>query len=133
MVVGIVVTHGNLAEELLETARQVYGEFTSCFAVSNTSKSPQGLVEELQSVVKTTGAVPCLIFVDFVGGSCGHACLKTASDRPRTLVISGVNLPMILAFLNKRDEVPFEKLTAAVIERSHDSIKVFDPSSIDAP
>ena len=45
-------------------------------------------------------------------------------------IISGINLPMLLAFLNKRGEVPFEELVEAIVERSYNSIQVLDPSKI---
>jgi PTS system mannose-specific IIA component len=130
MVAGIVVTHGKLGEELLDTARGVYGDFNCCYALSNASKSSQALAKEIGAIMDSVGGSSCVVFVDFMGGSCSHACLKLAAARPRTQVISGVNLPMILAFLNKRGEVPFEELPRVILERSYDSIKVLDPSKI---
>jgi mannose/fructose-specific phosphotransferase system component IIA len=129
-VAGIVVTHGNLAEELLRTARTVYGDFVDCHALSNSSKSPRAVESELASLIESRGGDPCVIFVDFVGGSCSQACLKQLVERPdpgNIHLISGVNLPMLLAFLNKRGEVPFEELPRAILERSLDSIRVLDP------
>lgn len=132
MVVGILVTHGNLAEELLRTARTVYGDFAGCHAISNTSKSTDDLTTEIDSVVASAKGTPCIIFIDFVGGSCSHACLKHAHMRSRTDVrmLSGVNLPMLLAFLNKRDEVTFDQLPEAILERARKSIQVVDPTTI---
>jgi mannose/fructose-specific phosphotransferase system component IIA len=129
MVTGIVVAHGNLAEELLRTARGVYGDFSDCYALSNASKSTQSLAKEIDSVIDALDGAPCVIFVDFLGGSCGHACVIHAREwASRVQIISGVNLPMFLAFLNKRDEVSFEALAEVILERSHDSIKTLDPS-----
>jgi PTS system mannose-specific IIA component len=133
MVAGIVVTHGNLAEELIRTAHTVYGEFSDCHALSNASKSPDALTKEIESVIESVKGRPCIIFVDFLGGSCSHACLMHASARDiarEIPIVSGVNLPMLLAFLNKRDEVPFDQLADAIVERSHNSIQVLDPSKI---
>ncbi|MDH3215554.1 MAG: hypothetical protein OEN01_04575 [Candidatus Krumholzibacteria bacterium] len=129
MVTGIVVTHGKLAEELLHTAGMIYGAFDHCHALSNASKSPQVLAQEIESLIDAVGGSSCIIFVDFIGSSCTHACLKTVGDRPLMQVITGVNLPMILAFLNKRDEVPFDELMAAIVQRSFDSIRVLDSTN----
>jgi mannose PTS system EIIA component len=132
MVVGILVTHGNLAEELLQTARLVYGDFSGCYAISNTAKSTEDLTAELDSLVASVKGTPCIIFVDFIGGSCSHACLKHAHAHTSADVrmLSGVNLPMLLAFLNKRDEVAFAQLPEAILERGHKSIQVVDPTTI---
>ena len=133
MVAGIIVTHGNLGDELLRTAKRVFGEFGDCYALSNEGKSTQGLTRELRAVVDSVRGQDCIIFVDFVGGSCSHACLSELSrqgGRPEVPIIAGVNLPMLLAFLNKRDKVPFEELPGAVIERGCKSIQALDPSKI---
>ena len=133
MVAGIVVTHGNLAEELLRTARTVYGEFSDCYSLSNASKSTNELAKEIESVISNIKGGPCIIFVDFIGGSCSHASLRqvSAGGNVRDVqIISGVNLPMLLAFLNKRDEVSFEELSDAILERSYNSIKMLDPTKI---
>ena len=130
MVAGIVVTHGNLAEELLRTARTVYGDFADCHALSNNSKSPRAVEDELASLIESRRGDPCVIFVDFVGGSCSQACMKQLVERRdagNIHLISGVNLPMLLAFLNKRGEVSFEDLPRAILERSRDSMRVLDP------
>jgi mannose/fructose-specific phosphotransferase system component IIA len=133
MVAGIVVTHGNLGKELLQTARMVFGDFSDCYPLSNASKSTDTLSKEIGSLVEGIDGASCIIFVDFLGGSCGHACLSRASvsgNERKMHIITGVNLPMILAFLNKRDEVSFEELPALILERSRDSIRVLDPSKI---
>ena len=76
MITGIIVTHGNLAEELLETAKTIYGDFSGCLPVSNAQKSPQALTEEIEQMVSDmANSDGILILTDFFGGSCSHACL----------------------------------------------------------
>ena len=130
MVAGILVTHGHLGEELLQTAQLVVGNVQDCYTLSNSSKSPQTLCEEIQGVVDGLGGEPCIIFVDFLGGSCSNACLGIDSDTSPVFVITGVNLPMLLAFLNKRDSIPFDQLPSEILSRSQNSIQIFDPSKI---
>lgn len=133
MITGIIVTHGNLAEELLETARTIYGDFTDFCPVSNAQKSPQALTEELDSLVtkalsKNSDGV--LILTDFFGGSCSHACLTVEQKHQRVKMVTGVNLPMLLAFLYRRNEVPFEKLAGELVERGLKSIQELDPENL---
>ena len=97
--------------------------------MSNASKSPQALYDEIVAVIDRAGE-PAVIFVDFYGGSCSHTCMRLETARDDISVISGVNLPMLLAFLNKRDEVSFEILAKIVVERSLNSIKILDPSKL---
>ena len=129
MVAGIVVTHGNLAEELLKTARSVYGEFDGCYAVTNDCKSPQVVFEEIEGILNDIPDESAMVFIDFAGGSCSHPSLRLEHERDNLRVIAGVNLPMIVAFLNKRGEVPFDNLADEIIKRSHDSIKELDSNN----
>ena len=72
MITGIIVAHGNLAEELLSTARMIFGEFTDVHSMSNAQKSPQALTEDLDAIVVTAldaGAEGVVILTDFFGGS----------------------------------------------------------------
>jgi mannose/fructose-specific phosphotransferase system component IIA len=108
----------------------VIGDFSHCHAVSNTSKTPQGLADEVQALVDSADEDGCIIFVDFLGGSCSHACLRIESEPDTVSIICGANLPMLLAFLNKREEIPFAKLAAEIVKRSLGSIKSLDPSEI---
>ena len=130
MVVGIIVTHGKLADELLRTAEGVVGEFSDCYAVSNSKKAPPVVSQEIQAIVNDTKGAPVIVFIDFMGGSCGQACLTLDEPPDQLYVLSGVNLPMLLAFLNKRNEVAFDDLPREILERSQNSIQVLDPSKI---
>jgi mannose/fructose-specific phosphotransferase system component IIA len=125
-VVGIVVAHGDLAECLVETARLIYGTFERCYAVTNRGKSPGVLVKELERLLDRHRGEPVLVLVDFFGGSCCHACLAVQERRRELKIVSGVNLPMLLSFLNKRDQVPFEELPELLVDRGRRSLRVVD-------
>jgi len=131
MVQGIIVTHGNLAEEFLETAKTIFGDFDGCYPVSNSRKSPQVLVQEIEEILDSINSDrPVLIFIDFWGGSCCHACLTVNQKRQNTRLITGVNLPMLLAFLNKRETVPIDALVDDLIVRGQNSVRVLDVESL---
>ena len=130
MVTGILVTHGRFATALIETARAIFGDFSRCYAVTNKGKSPQALKDEIDSLVDAAAGDPCIVFVDFFGGSCCHACMQLKIERDYIPVVTGVNLPMLLAFLNKRESVPFEQLPAEILGRGHSSIQSVDPNKM---
>ncbi len=131
MVTGIIVTHGNLADELIKTAKTIYGDFTGCYAVSNLKKSPQALVKELENIVKSQNPdQPFMVLIDFWGGSCCYACLDIKQRHDNMRLVTGVNLPMLLAFLYKRDTIPFEELTDELIGRGRNSVRVLDFESL---
>jgi mannose/fructose-specific phosphotransferase system component IIA len=133
MVTGIIVTHGNLAEEFLATAKSIYGEFSDICPVSNAQMSPQALTEELDSLVASAlsgNSDGVLILTDFFGGSCSHACLSMEQKHDRVRMVTGVNLPMLLAFLYRRGEVPFDSLPGELVERGLKSIQELDSENL---
>jgi len=131
MVTGLIVTHGKLAKELLETARMIYGEFSNCYAVSNAQKSPQALNEELESIVQAnTDSSGIVVMTDFFGGSCSHACLAVEQGHGNVRLVTGINLPMLLAFLYRRTEVPFDKLPGELVDRGVKSIKELNAENL---
>ncbi len=131
MISAIVVTHGNLAQEFIATAQKIYGSVKGVYAVSNDDKSPQTLASDVDAIIEMGGPDDAfVILVDFLGGSCGHATLSVERRRRNVRVVSGVNLPMLLAFLNKRADVSFERLPAELASRGRDSIHAVDTDQI---
>jgi len=130
LVIGIIVTHGNLGEELIDTARTVFGDFEGCFALSNASKSSQVIIDELEGIFAGHEDSDAMIFVDFFGGGCSYACLRFQEKHGKIPIVSGVNLPILLAFLNKRDDVPFDTLAGELVKRGQDSIRTVDIDSL---
>ena len=131
MISAIVVTHGKLAEEFIATARHIYGATPGVYPLSNDNKTPQTLANELEAILEAGGPEDSfVIFVDFLGGSCGHATLSVERRHRNVRIVSGVNLPMLLAFLNKRTEVTFERLPAELASRGRDSIHAVDSDQL---
>jgi len=126
MVHAIIVTHGNLAREMVNAASTVFGNVDHCYPITNANKSPGTLTGELEEILQAGGPDDrYIVFVDFFGGSCCHAGLSIEHDE-RVRVITGVNLPMLLAFLYKRDEVDFDELPDELTARGHDSIRIVE-------
>jgi fructoselysine and glucoselysine-specific PTS system IIA component len=120
-----------LAEEFIATAQKIYGGFKGVYAVSNDDKSPQTLASDVDAIIDLGGPDDSfVILVDFLGGSCGHATLSVERRRRNVRVVSGVNLPMLLAFLNKRADISFERLPAELVSRGRDSIHAVDTDQL---
>jgi PTS system mannose-specific IIA component len=131
MISAIVVTHGRLAQEFIATAQKIYGTVKGVYAVSNDDASPQSLSAEIDAIIESGGPDDAfVILVDFLGGSCGHATLSVERRRRNVRIVSGVNLPMLLAFLNKRADVSFERLPAELASRGRDSIHAVDTDQL---
>ncbi|MFH1143537.1 MAG: PTS mannose transporter subunit IIAB [Candidatus Eisenbacteria bacterium] len=117
------VTHGALGAELLKTAETILGPQEGCSVVSNSGKSLDTLLVELSEHL--AGEDLQVLFVDLLGGSCGHVCALVQRRFPRLLLATGVNLPMLLEFLYHRSRVPPAELKQRLLEKGRDGIRCF--------
>ena len=97
---GVVVTHGRLAEALVEAAEEITGVTGALRAVSNRGIGPATLQ---RSVTEAVGDGPTVVFVDLASGSCGFAANTAMRTSSSVAVVTGVSLPMLIEFLFHRD------------------------------
>ncbi len=121
MILGILATHGGLGAELRRTAESILGPQDALAIVSNSGKAPDTLLAELEALI-----VPgqrAVLFVDLLGGSCGHVCALVQRRHPQVLLAGGVNLPMLLEFLYHRQRVGPGELRERLISRGCEGIR----------
>jgi len=116
---GIVVSHGKLAEGLLDAVARITGIPEGVLvAVSNIGLSPDALVAELR---RLAGGGPAIVFADMSSGSCCLAARRLLHEDPAIVVIGGVNLPILLDFVVQRDR-PIQELAARLVEKGRAAI-----------
>ena len=112
----ILVTHGQLAKEMLDTAAQIIGKPTddgfATFAVTTTA-SVQQEAEKLKKTLAQCqdGAV---ILTDIFGGSATNISLTATKDLPNCHVITGLNLSMLLTAINSRKKLTAKELAEKI-------------------
>jgi mannose/fructose-specific phosphotransferase system component IIA len=117
---AIILTHGRLGRSLLDAAVGVLGPQADVDVISNEGLSLEQLTAE---VAQRLGTTPCILFVDFFGGSPFIACKALLAAHPAAHIISGVNLPMLLSFFTKREKLPFPGLVETVEADAHRGIQ----------
>ena len=97
MVQTLVLTHGNLARELLATAERISGGLPNLRALSLDWNEPrEALLENLRAVIgELDEGEGVLILTDLFGDTPSNLALSLV-DRGRVDVVTGVNLPMVL-------------------------------------
>ena len=95
------------------------GEKDALVAVSNQGMSPETLCG---AIATAAGDGPAVIFVDMPAGSCLQATLTETRRRSHVAVVAGVNLPMLLDFVYRRNVAPTVAAQQAV-ECGSESIK----------
>jgi PTS system mannose-specific IIA component len=102
-VIGIVVvTHGRLAEELVNAARTIVGEIAAIAAVSiGWSDDMAEARAAIERAMAEVGGGEVLLLTDMFGGTPTNVSLPFLS--PRVEIVTGVNLPMLIKLVSLRE------------------------------
>ena len=115
MVKLILVTHSNLAQEMLQTAYQILGkaaEDVQTLSVTTSTSIEQGTQALKKLIADASEGV--IILTDIFGGSATNIALTTAKDYAKCHVITGLNLSMLLTALNSRKKLNDKELAEKI-------------------
>lgn len=101
MIGGIIVCHGKMAEELLNSLTIILGEAPNIEAISigwydDVEESKKKIDESLKRVNQKNGV---LIFTDMFGGTPSNLSFSFLKNN-QIDIITGVNLPMLIKFVS---------------------------------
>ena len=126
MIGVVIVTHGSLADALLNTAELIMGKQEQVKAVA--FESGQAVADLQSRIMKAVTQVDSgqgtLILVDILGGSPYNASAMLMMEQVKTEVISGVNLPMLFAVLPMRN-LTLDRAAEVVLTGGRDGISQF--------
>jgi len=102
-VIGIVVvTHGSLANELVNAARQIVGEIPAIAAVSIGWADDVSVAKEaIERALAEVGGGQALVLTDMFGGTPTNLSLPFLSERIE--IVTGVSLPMLIKATGLRE------------------------------
>ena len=125
MVGIVVVSHGDMAEGMIDAARMIVGamEYVTTVSLkeSDAVEDLMGRIEiALNEVDQGEGA---LILVDAFGASPFNASARLAMGRNNVEVISGMNLPMLLELAVGREGQDLPAVTQIALETGTTSIR----------
>lgn len=121
----LVVTHGELAFELIKTVEFVLGE-KPAVEIKGVSFVPKGGFEMLAGEIKKRlkdcdGKYDAVILTDMFGGTPSNVSLAFL-DPGNVEVVTGVNLPMLLKLSTLKTDTPLEKAVNAAKKAGRESI-----------
>ena len=98
----VVVTHGQLAAELVNAARQIVGEIPRIAAVSIGWADDMNVArEDIERALAEVGEGGALVLTDMFGGTPTNVMLPFLSERVE--IVTGVNLPMLIKLTSLRE------------------------------
>ncbi len=107
----VIVAHGQLATELLNTTEFIIGKIEHIVSVMTDPKqSVEVLREELANAIKEVNTGNgVLILTDMFGGTPSNISLSFL-DEGKVEVLAGVNLPMLIKLVSSDRNIPLKRL-----------------------
>lgn len=116
---GIVIAHGDMATGMIDAVRHIAGiDGDFLRPLSNRGLGPDALAQEVRTMANGR---PTIVFSDLQSGSCGFAARRCVQESPNLVVISGVNLPILLEFVMRR-QLPLDQLVPFLLAKGRASI-----------
>jgi mannose/fructose-specific phosphotransferase system component IIA len=119
MTKGIIICHGQLAFELIKTVEKILGDVSGLYPFSNALLTPEVLNSQIAKFIEASNTANFVIMVDLRGGNCWKVAKMLNRDFPSMKLLSGVNIPMLISFLTKRDKTSLSDLTEILEVDTH--------------
>lgn len=122
---ALIVTHGNLAYELLNAARQIEADVKGMEAVPlEWNDTVDEAREKIRKALERIGNRGVIIFTDMFGGTPSNISLSFL-EIGHVEIVTGVNLPMIVKFAMMKEEAKdVSALAHAISEKGSKAIRV---------
>lgn len=122
---AVLITHGDLGRSLLETCRMITGPREMISHVSVDSGDDVEMIKnKIDDAVKEAGGEKgTILMVDMFGGTPSNMSISFL-EKDRVEVVTGVNLPMLIKFVNLDQDLDLAEAAALLKEHSRGHIKV---------
>jgi PTS system mannose-specific IIA component len=120
---GVIITHGNLANELLAAAQTVVGELNHLAAVSigwndEVETAKDQISRAIKSVSNGNGV---LLLTDMFGGTPTNISAMFIVEN-EVEIVTGVNLPMVIKIASQHKEMSLGEMAKEAVEQGKTSI-----------
>ena len=115
----LIVTHGDMGQELLRCAEVIVGKQSSVKVLGLTpTEGPEGFQKKVQAVLEETNATAgVLVLADMLGGTPCNVALRQCRDpRFHYEMVTGINLPMLISALANRHYMSLYQLAQKLVD-----------------
>lgn len=125
MIRALIVTHGKLADELVNAAKQIEANVEAIQAVPlEWTESVDAARDKIRAALDARKSDGVIIFTDMFGGTPSNISLSFL-ENGRVEIVTGVNLPMIVKFaMLQPDATDVATLAHTISEKGAKSIRV---------
>ena len=125
MINFVVVTHGEFGAYLVEAAESIVGRQAGVRAIATSSRLsvPEIRGKISRALRELSSPDGTILFTDMPGGTPNNLSFPLVKDAPRTEMISGVNLYMLVSAFSHRDRLTLERLVEKIAADGQKSIR----------
>jgi mannose PTS system EIIA component len=107
----LIISHCDLGKELLSAAKLIMGrlEAVEYISITQTTESSDMLRSISEKIKKLDSGQGVLVLTDMFGGTPSNLSLSFLEEK-RVEVLTGVNLPMVVAAVQERDRLKLSEL-----------------------
>ena len=124
----ILMSHGNLASALIESAEIILGDLSAYnYGVINlqADNTFDQIEDQLKKLLEQYGDNKVIIMTDLYGGTPFNIASKFYRKRDNICLISGMNLDMVLEYFSSDLDYNLQKFIDEIISVSKDSIALY--------
>lgn len=126
----ILMSHGNMATETLQSAKMIVGEIEAAVVSMTEVDGMSGTTEKLTQLLTPVGNDPVLIVADLKGGTPCNVAMMQMSERSNLRVLSGLNLAMVIeAAVSPIEEI--NQLTEYLCEIGQSAVEKIELPKLD--
>lgn len=120
----VVISHGNLAKELVNSAGQIFGMQEDLEAINYSfDANPEYLKSKIESVIKKREKGEEILFlIDLFGGTPFNIASEYALSDETIGLLTGVNLPILLGAIGGKNQ-PLAELLEQLYHGGQESIR----------
>ena len=132
---GVIVSHGQVANELLAAAEAVVGDLRNITAVSiGWHDDVEMAKEEIERAIKNVSSgAGVLLLTDMFGGTPTNISAMFLEDG-KVEIVTGVNLPMVVKFATHPEDSTLSEIAKEVEEQGKQAIyrtaTLFEPAKL---
>ena len=125
MVGGVIVSHGQLGEEMISTAEMIVGKINNITSVSiDVTTDVESSRDQIRRAIQTVNnGAGVIILTDMFGGTPSNISLSFLEES-HVEVITGVNLAMLIQLSMSDKEESFQDLVRSLKQRGQENIHI---------
>ncbi len=124
--IKIVITgHGGFSNGMFDVITLIMGDVKDLIKVEFDNSDLETYSNKIEEIMKDSKE-GTLIFTDIIGGTPFRISTLLCGKYEDASILTGVNIPMIIESILKRESMPLKELTDYIVEMGKNSIQAFD-------